>query len=125
RHRDRGPIFPEIETVMPGIAEGAHDLRIAQHDVALAARMPGNAVDGDVTPVLVRELPKGCQHFAEIGLRFAEIAKLDRHCAQVAADAGKPRPRQERTDVIDDEAADGIAGEASEHDADQAAERSA
>ena len=35
RHLDAGPILPQIETVMPGISERPHDLRVEKHDVPL------------------------------------------------------------------------------------------
>src|SRR4051794_6856866 len=67
RHFDRRPIFPKVETVVPWVPEGADDLRVAEHDVALALFMPCDAVAGNMAPMLIRQISKGRQDFSEIG----------------------------------------------------------
>ena len=58
RHLDAGPILPQIETVVPGISERPHDLRVEKHDVPLSARVPGHAVSRDVAPMFVAKRAK-------------------------------------------------------------------
>src|SRR5512132_3754464 len=53
RRFDRRPVFPDIDAVVPRVAKGANDLRVAEHDVTLATRVPCNAVAGYVAPMLV------------------------------------------------------------------------
>ena len=60
RHLDAGPVFPEINALMPWISECPYDLRIEEHDVTLSAGMPSNTVAGDVAPLFVRKAAKWC-----------------------------------------------------------------
>src|ERR1700730_4149577 len=126
KHEDRSldgrPVFPEVKAVVPRVAKGADDLRVAEHEVTLSARMPRYAVTRNLHPVLVRQLSKRSQNLPEIVFGLSEVAKLHRHVAQIGPDAGKALPRQEGTDIVDHEAADEISRHARKHDADQSSQ---
>src|ERR1700730_3301764 len=120
RRLDGRPVFPEVKAVVPRVAKGADDLRVAEHEVTLSARIPRYAVTRNLHPVLVRQFSKRSQNLPEIVFGLAKVAKLHRHVAQIGPDAGKALPRQEGTDIVDHEAADEISRHARKHDADQA-----
>src|SRR4051794_35135549 len=123
RSCDGGPVFPEIKAVVPRVAKSADNLRVAEHEVTLSARIPRYAVTRNLHPVVISQLAKRSQNLAEIVFGLAEVAKLHRHVAQVGPDARKALPRQEGADIVDREAADEISWHARKHDADQSSER--
>src|ERR1700730_15884586 len=54
RRLDGRPVFPEVKAVVPRVAKGADDLRVAEHKITFSARIPGHAVARNLRPVLVR-----------------------------------------------------------------------
>ena len=54
RSLDGRPIFPEVKIVLPGVAKGPGNLRVAEHEITLSARIPRHAVTRNLHPVLVR-----------------------------------------------------------------------
>src|SRR5580693_8739334 len=122
RRLDDRPIFPEVQAVVPRIAKGADNLRVAEHKITLSARIPGHTVPRNLHPVLVRQLAERSQNLPEVTFGLAEIAKLHRHVAQIAPNASKTPPRQKRADIVDHEAADEISRHARKHDADQSSQ---
>src|SRR5438309_2262078 len=66
QHEDRSldgrPVFPEVKAVVPRVAKSADNLRVAEHQVKLSARIPRYAVTRNLHPVLVRQLSKRSQN---------------------------------------------------------------
>src|SRR3984893_19575789 len=87
KHEDRSldgrPVFPEVKAVVPRVAKGADDLRVAEHEVTLSARIPRYAVTRNLHPVLFRQLSIRTQNLPEIVFGLAATAKLHRHVAQI------------------------------------------
>jgi hypothetical protein len=94
-------IFPEVQAVVPGVAKGTDNLRVAEHIITLSARIPRHTVPRNLHPVLVSQLSERSQNLPEIALGLAKIAKLHWHVAQIGPDTSKAPPRQEWPDIVD------------------------
>ncbi len=70
---DSVPIFPEVDAVVPGIAERMGDPWIAQRLEALPLRLPFHTMDGQMTPMLILQFPERSQYPPVV-----EFRRLDR-----------------------------------------------
>src|SRR3954467_4123940 len=103
---DRVPVFPEVDAIVPRVLKSMGNARIAQRPEAAPLRAPCHAMRRQMPPVRILEPPEGRQNAPIIGFGLFYRRKRCRRLVETGAEAKQSGPRQIRSDIVDDDAAD-------------------